>query len=91
MRKTIDLDEIDIQKVEEYQKEKGIKTFTEAVRSIIRNMDGASCTCEGECTCDSEKLSDENFALIADALVEMDKKLTTLVMHIAPRTAPEVK
>lgn len=88
MKKTIDLDNTHIQKIEEYKKEKGIRTFGEAVRSIIEKK----CTCGTENCCDSEeKLSDENFALIADALVEMNKKIDTLVMHIAPRNAPEVK
>jgi hypothetical protein len=89
MKKTIDLDDIHIQKIEEYKKEKGIRTFGEAVRSIIEKK----CTCGSENCCDSEKekLSDENFALIADALVEMKQQIDTLVMHIAPRNAPEVK
>jgi len=70
-------------KIEEIQKAKGIKTFTETVRTIVREYDDGF---HG-----SEKLSDENFALLADAIVEMDKKMDILLMHIAPKSAGEVK
>lgn len=81
----------DITKIEKIQKEKEIKTFTETVRTIVREYGNGSCSCDGECTCDDNKISDENFALLADAIVEMDKKLDMLLMHIAPRSAGEVK
>jgi hypothetical protein len=81
----------DLEKIEEIQNKRGIKTFTEAVRTIVRDYDGGSCGCEGECTCGDTKLSDDNFALLADAIVEMDKKLDILLMHIAPKSAGEVK
>lgn len=85
MRKTVDLSEADIAKIEEYGKEKGIKTFTESMRSIISSFGDASCSCN------SDNMSDENFALIADALVEMDKKLDIILTHFAPKSAGEVK
>jgi len=79
----------DIEKIEKIQKEKGIKTFTETVRTIVRDFDNGSCGCE--CDCSTERISDENFALIADALVELDRKLDILLTHVAPKSAGNVK
>ena len=66
--------------IEKIQKEKGIKTFTETVRTIVREYDGGS-----------HGLSDDNFALLADAIVEMDRKIDQLLANIAPKSAGEVK
>jgi hypothetical protein len=74
--------EADKAKIEEIQKEKGIKSFAETVRTIVREYDGGSY---------GSGISDENFALLADAIVEMDKKLDILLTHIAPKSAGEVK
>jgi hypothetical protein len=79
MRKTIDLSKADIKKIEEYGQAKGIKTFTKSVQGIIDEFDGAS-------------VSDENFALLADALVELDKKIDLIISNLpAPKSAGEVK
>jgi len=91
MRKTIDLDEEDIKKIEKFRKENNIKTFSESARSIIRKLDGALCTCEDECSCETNKISDDNFALLADALIQINDKLDQLLTHIAPKSAGEVK
>ncbi len=77
MRKTIDLTKKDIQAVEDYQKRNGLKNFTDAMRNIVRSLD--------------DKLSDDNFALIGDAIMKMDSKIDILVMHTAPKSAGEVK
>ena len=84
MRKTIDLDEADITKIEEYATKNNIKTFTESVRSIIREFDGAP-------SISTDEVSDENFALLADAIIELDKKLELILTHFAPKNAGEVK
>lgn len=84
MRKTVDLDESDIKKIEEYGKEKGIKTFTESVRSIIKEFDGAPSSL------DENEIPDEKFALLADAIVELNEKMDLILTHIAPRNAGEV-
>jgi hypothetical protein len=74
--------ETDKAKIEKIQKEKGIKSFTETVRTIVREYtDGGSLG-----------LSDENFALLADAIVEMDKKIDLIINNLpAPKSAGEVK
>lgn len=82
MRKTIELTDEDIQAVEEYQKENKLKNFSEAVRGMLR---GNQCKCQTQ-----ETLSDENFALIADALVTIDDKLNIVVGSIAPKHAGEI-
>lgn len=38
----------------------------------------------------SKKMTDENFILIADILVTMNKKLDVLVSHMPPKSAGEV-
>lgn len=44
MKKTIDLSEEDIKKVEAYKKRKGLKSFSEAMREMIREADFISIT-----------------------------------------------
>lgn len=75
----------DLAKIEKIQKEKGIKTFTEAVRTIVREFGNGSCSCGGE------KVSDENFTLLANAIVELSEKMDQILMHMAPQSAGEVK
>lgn len=75
MRKTIELTKKDMQAVDEYQKKNGLKNFSEAMRNIVRNLDS---------------LSDDNFALLGDAIMKMDEKIDILVMHTAPKHAGEV-
>lgn len=90
MRKTIDLTEKDIKLVDEYQKRNGLKNFSEAMRNIVRGMDS--------CTCGDTDVSDDNFALIADALVKINdntekinEKIDLMLPNIAPKAAGEVK
>ena len=89
MRKTVDLDQKDIDIVVEYQKRNQLKNFSQAIRSIIQ---------KGECSCQGEEIPDDKFALIGDALVEIgkkldeqDAKLSLLTVHLAPKSAGEVK
>ena len=76
MRKTIDLNKTDVEKVKEYQERNGLKNFSESMRNMIRG--------------DSKDLSDDNFALLADAIVKMDNKINILLGRTAPRSAGEV-
>lgn len=79
MKKTIDFDNLDIKVIEEYSKENKNTSFSEAVRSMIRNFNTTT-------------ISDENFALIADALVEISAKIDVLLINIQPpKNAGEVK
>lgn len=80
MRKTIDLTKQEIEKVEEYKKRNSLKSFSAAVKSIIDVVD-----------IDSTDVPDDNFALIADALVKIDEKIEQLSIHVAPKSAGEVK
>ena len=91
MRKTIDLTEQNIADVTEYQQKNQIKNFSAAIRSIIENLNGCSCG-------DSAEIPDDKFALIGDVLVEIgkkldeqDEKLGLLTVHLAPKSAGEVK
>ncbi len=83
MRKTIDLTEKDVKAVQEYQAKNGFKNFSQAVRNIIRNI-------ENGCSSDSD-VSDDNFALIADALQTINNKIDLMLPNIAPKSAGEVK
>ncbi len=84
MRKTIDLTEKDVKDVQEYQAKNGFKNFSQAVRNIIRNI-------ENGCSCDDSDVSDDNFALIADALQTINTKIDLMLPNIAPKSAGEVK
>lgn len=84
MRKTIDLTEEDIDRIVEYKQKNGLKSFSDAVRNILRTTD--NCTCS-----DETKLDDENFALIADAIKILDEKLDAILVNFAPKHAGEVK
>jgi len=83
MRKTINLTLEEIDRVNKYQEDNGLKTFSAAMKGIIRDM--------GKCTCVSDDIPDDKFALIADAIMKMDEKLESMRLHIAPRSAGEVK
>jgi len=78
MRKTIDLNKEEIEIVEKYKDENKLKSFSDAVRNIIRKDI-------------EEDVSDSNFALIADALISIDEKVSLLTVHLAPKGAGEVK
>lgn len=80
MRKTIDLTEKEIENISEYQEKNSIKNFSETVRTLIRA--GLSE--------DKSGLSDENFALLADAIMKMNNKIDSMMMNIAPKSAGEV-
>ena len=84
MRKTIELTEDELFMVQEYQKRNQLRNFSQAVRGIIRT---------GECECKDEKdetLSDDNFALLADAIVKLDKKIDIIISTFAPKSAGKV-
>ena len=92
MRKTIDLTENEIAQVEEFQKRNGLKSFSAAIRSIIN---AKKCSCSEK---KGEDIPDDKFALIGDALIEIGKKmddhgekLELLTVHLAPKSAGEVK
>jgi len=82
MRKSIELSEDDIQIIDEYQKRNQIKNFSKAVRGLLR---------EKECECKEENgLSDDNFALLADAIVKLDQKIDLIIGTFAPKSAGKV-
>ena len=76
MRKSIDFTEKDVETISEYQEKNGLRNFSKAVRNMIRKDKG---------------LSDENFALLADAIVKLDEKIEAMMIHIAPKSAGEIK
>ena len=78
MRKTIDLTEKELSDIGEYQQKNDIKNFSETIRTLVR----VSLSEQG--------LSDENFALLADAIMNMNKKLDLMMINIAPKSAGEV-
>ena len=78
MRKTIDLTEKELSDISEYQQKNKIKNFSETIRTLVR----AALSENG--------LSDENFALLADAIMKMDKKIDSMMINIAPKSAGEV-
>lgn len=75
MNKRIELTEEAVKTVTEYQKRNGLKSFSSAIQNIIDNM----------------LSKDDQFVLISDAIVSMDKKIDELCMNIAPKSAGEVK
>jgi hypothetical protein len=85
MRKSIELGEDELNIVDEFQKRNQMKNFSKAVRAIIRN-NTETCTCKGE----KESLSDENFALLADAIVKLNDKIDIIVGTLAPKSAGEI-
>ena len=86
-RKSIDFSETDINIIKEFQTQKGIKSFTESVRTIIRMFGDGSLVEK-----DGDFLSDDNFALLADAIVKLDNKIDLVVANLAPpKSAGEVK
>jgi hypothetical protein len=78
MRKTIDLTEKELLDIGEYQQKNKIKNFSETIRTLVR------------VALSENGLSDENFALLADAIMEMDKKIDLMMVNIAPKSAGEV-
>jgi hypothetical protein len=78
MRKTIDLTEKELLDISEYQQKNSIKNFSETIRTLVR------------VALSEQGLSDENFALLADAIMKMDKKLDLMMINIAPKSAGEV-
>lgn len=78
MRKTIDLTEKELLDISEYQKKNSIKNFSETIRTLVR------------VALSEHGLSDENFALLADAIMNMDKKIDLMMVNIAPKSAGEV-
>lgn len=79
-KKTIEFDNLDIEKIEEFSTENKIATFSETIRYMVRNFNS------------SPSISDDNFALIADALVQLNEKIDILISNIEPpKSAGEVK
>ncbi len=87
MRKTIDLSQEDIDKIEEYQKRNGLKNFSVAVRSIIQSMDCNKCG--HDCTCDREETPKES-KTIYQLCKEINEKIDIMLPGIAPKSAGEV-
>lgn len=83
MRKTIDFTNKEIERIENYQKRNGLKTFSAAVKNIIGN--------EKQCSCKSDDIPDDKFALLADAIMKLDSKIEIILKSIAPKSAGEVK
>jgi hypothetical protein len=86
MRKTIDFTKEEIERIKTYQERNGLKSFSAAVKNIIGN--------EKECKCksgDIDNISDDKFALLADAILKLDGKVEAMLMNIAPKSAGEVK
>ena len=75
MNKRIELTDEAVDQVTEYQKRNGLKSFSSAIQNIIDNMVS----------------KDDQFILISDAIVKMNEKIDILAMHIAPKSAGEVK
>jgi hypothetical protein len=96
MRKTIDLSKDEINAVEEYQKRNGLKNFSEAMRNMVSSMNSHFKQEESDMQMivqDGSDISDENFALLGSAIVEMDKKIEKILKHIeliAPKSAGEI-
>jgi hypothetical protein len=82
MRKTVDLTEDEIKLVTDFQKKNKLKSFSEAIRVMIQSGN--------ECQCSTKNDADENFVLLADAIIKMDKKLDVVVGSIAPKHAGEI-
>lgn len=82
MKKTIDFTKEEIKKIEEYQNKNNLKTFSAAIKGIVNGK---------KCSCKTKDMSDDKFALIADAIIKLDEKLTNMSIHIAPKSAGEVK
>jgi hypothetical protein len=80
MRKTVELSVEEIKTVEDLQKEKKLKSFSEAIRVIINH----------ECKCKCKDNEDDYLTLLADAIIKMDKKLDKLIESIAPKSAGEI-
>lgn len=78
MRKTIDLTEKELSDISEYQQKNSIKNFSETIRTLVR------------VALSEDGLSDENFALLADAIMKLDKKINLMMVNIAPKSAGEV-
>ena len=79
MRKTIDFTEEEIQLIEDYQKRNDIKSFSKTVKDIINSS--------GESIKSDSNENDNNFAILADAILKIDDKINILIGSIAPRHA----
>jgi len=83
MRKTIDLNQSDVDLVNKHQGKNGLKNFSEAMRNMIRGHNEKS----------DENFHDDNFALLADAILKMDEKINLILESLekfAPNSPGEV-
>lgn len=83
MRKTIDFTKEEIERITKHQKRNGLKSFSAAVKNIMGN--------KHKCSCKSNDISNDNFALLADAIMKIDSKIEAMLINIAPKSAGEVK
>jgi len=80
MRKSIELTDEQVEAITNYQKEKGLRNFSVAISSIVDNFLKGS----------DSGMSNEQFALLGDAIVKMDKKIDILIETTAPKSAGEI-
>jgi hypothetical protein len=90
MRKTVELSVEEIKTVEDLQKEKKLKSFSEAIRVIINHECKCKCKDNEDESSDIQIKHDEYLTLLADAIIKMDKKLDKLIESIAPKSAGEI-
>ena len=79
MKKTINFTEKEIEKITNYKNKLDLKTFSSAIKNIIANLSN------------DNDISDDKFALLADAIIKLDKKIEEMSRNIAPKSAGEVK
>jgi len=81
MNKTINFTDEDIEIIEKWKEKIGVNSFSEAVRSFIRSEDVEN---------KETTLSEEYFALIADAIKTLNDKIDIIGQNIAPKNVGEI-
>jgi hypothetical protein len=85
MRKTVDFSETELAIIEEYRQRNGLKNFSVAIKNIIGRIENC------QCSSNDVDIPEDKFEMITDAIKKLDEKLENMSIHVAPKSAGEVK